>query len=63
MALGDSGLGRDVLEAQLLLLTRRAQPVTDRWNVRFDQLFVHSLAFDLSGLFLIEGWRRAVNRR
>jgi hypothetical protein len=45
VALRNPRLGRDVLEAQLFLLARGAQPLADRRNVRFDQLLVHRLAF------------------
>src|SRR4051812_29740230 len=44
MPLGDSSLGRHILETEALLLARDAQPLAHCRHLGFDQLFVHRLA-------------------
>src|SRR5207249_3451887 len=43
VTLRDSRLRRDIFEAELFFLARRAQPLADRWHIRLEQLFVHRL--------------------
>src|SRR5205814_6605495 len=57
----NSSLRGDILEADARFLARGAQPLADRWDVRFDQLFVHRLAFPFRAApaCVVRGLRRA----